>query len=161
MASTPSSSFESMNMNIWIYISFQRFSCYTRRLLLHLKVHSQCLCTGGFKFPHHTCGSWILDHDWLQTICDVTNPAGRYTLLNWIFKEFRETFHFQQMNVETNSVQTSFCTEKIKRPTVERRKAYFRVDGNFKYYRNFLITSFNLNVSTCFELKITESTLIG
>lgn len=27
----------------------------TRRLLLHCNVHSQCLCSGGFTFPHHTC----------------------------------------------------------------------------------------------------------
>ena len=32
----------------------------TRCFLLHCKVHSQCLCSGGFKFPHHTCGSYKL-----------------------------------------------------------------------------------------------------
>ncbi|XP_039992514.1 tubulin polyglutamylase TTLL5 isoform X4 [Xiphias gladius] len=34
------------------------FRCLTmdrRCLLLHCKVHSQFMCTGGFKFPHHTC----------------------------------------------------------------------------------------------------------
>lgn len=25
------------------------------------------------------CKSFILDHNWLQTSCDITDPAGRYT----------------------------------------------------------------------------------
>ena len=32
---------------------------------LHHKVHSQCLCTGGFKFPNHICVYWLLDQEWL------------------------------------------------------------------------------------------------
>ena len=60
-----------MNMQIYL-ISNHRTQC----LLLHCKVHSQCLRSGGFKLPHHTCVSRILDHDWLQTSCDVINPAG-------------------------------------------------------------------------------------
>lgn len=32
-------------------------------ILYPLCVHSQCLCTGGLKFPHHTCVRWILDQE--------------------------------------------------------------------------------------------------
>ena len=39
----------------------------TRCLPLHCKVHSQCMCTGHLKLPHHTCVSYILEHNWLQT----------------------------------------------------------------------------------------------
>lgn len=27
-----------------------------------------CLCTGGFRFPHHTCVSLIQDDDWLPRV---------------------------------------------------------------------------------------------
>ena len=56
----------------------------------YLTVHSQCLCTGGFKLPHHTCVNCTLDH---ETSCDVTNPVCND------FNEHSE--HFQQMNVKT------------------------------------------------------------
>lgn len=41
------------------------FNYITRCFQLHRKVHSLCLCAGGFKFPYRTCVSRRLDYDLL------------------------------------------------------------------------------------------------
>lgn len=54
---------DSINMQIYFISEVQLLD--TRCLLHHCRVHPQCLCTGGFECPHHTCVSWISDQDWL------------------------------------------------------------------------------------------------
>lgn len=60
------------------------------------------MCTGGFKFPHYICVSWILDHDWLQTSCDVTNPAHRAHLS-------KSDFHWAQRNFPLSEDECENC----------------------------------------------------
>lgn len=49
----------------------------TRCLLLHYKVHSQCLCAAGFNFLHHTCELWVLcGSDISVTLCNKLNHSN-------------------------------------------------------------------------------------
>ena len=70
---------ENVLIEIWKNVKFEKL-LNTRCLLFYCKVHSSCVRLGGFKVPHQTCISWIVDHNWLQTICDVTNSACKFML---------------------------------------------------------------------------------
>lgn len=75
---------------IWICKCFS-FKCllaghktFTTSLKNPFLVYS--ICNGGFKFPHQTYVSCILDHNWLQKGCDtkvVTNSCWYIHVLNW------------------------------------------------------------------------------
>lgn len=57
---------------------FWGFECYHAERKMSstsVKVHAQCVCTGGFKFPHYTCRSCSLTMTGFQTGCDVTKSV--------------------------------------------------------------------------------------
>lgn len=46
-----------------------------------LKLHFQCICTGGFKFPHYKVVSCTMDHNWLKLV-KMSNSRSRVHVLN-------------------------------------------------------------------------------
>lgn len=64
-----------------------------------------CMCTGGFKCPPPTSVSCILDHDSLQTSCDVAKSCLHiHSWVDWDLKGAQRIFPLQQINVNTDII---------------------------------------------------------
>lgn len=94
-------------MDLAKYKNMQIFYYYFISIIIYLNsLFYLCLsmCTGGFKFPGHTCIFWILDQEiGFQTIYDVTNRACRpdYYRHDQTFNEHRQNLFFQSWMWQT------------------------------------------------------------
>lgn len=117
-----------------IFLINSTFNCWTQDV-------SQCLCTGGSKWPHHTWVCWILD--WFtdgflfamsQIMLIVPTPKIRFPTST------EKIWRLQQSNVKkknnllvSNSACASICTVMLKHATVRTRgKTHFWLEGDFK-----------------------------
>lgn len=96
-------------------------------LLLQWKVNSQCLSTGSFKFQHHTPGNWTLDHDWLQTSCDVTKSWSSVSTEK--LSPFIRSMWKQPFNIKLWTYVTLHSQEQISEWSYKQSKKHFCLKG--------------------------------
>lgn len=80
------------------------------------KVHSQCMCTGGFKFSHHARVTCILDHYWRPDSLTCHNACAVHPKL----KCAQRKFECENKLLVSNSAGTSFCLVKVKHQSEEQ-----------------------------------------
>lgn len=108
---------DSINMQINFISEVQLLD--TRCLLHHCRVHPQCLCTGGFECPHHTCVSWISDQDWLlncfvMSQITLIGPRPLETDRQWAQRSFLLSANFCTCFILHSEAQISNCSNKKK-----------------------------------------------
>ena len=119
-------------INMQIFIISKVYLLDTRCLLPHCKVHSQCMCSGGFNFPHyitHLCklniGAEFISK--LVVMSQIMLVGSRPKLRFKVRTEKLSSFTADECEnnlLVSNSAHPSFCT--VKHPTVgTRRKTYF------------------------------------
>ena len=113
--------------NLWICKYFSTLKLrHTSSLLFLWKVYSQCICTGGFRFPHYTWIICILHHDWLTR--DINHVQ---VLLDfWLWKR---NFPHSADVCEYNLLVSNSCTNsKLKHSSeVTISKTQFCVERDF------------------------------
>ena len=122
------------------------FDCWTQNV--SYKVPSQCLCPGGFKFPHHTRVCWILRQDWLPNYLWCYKSSGRprlfkkirffsekiysLTLEDWFFFFLHSWLKRCTCIIPHSEAQTLSCRNRKENTLDWRRSSRDKTWGNKK-----------------------------